>query len=235
MGNCKSYQEEDIPNKDAVPAATTGTTTKLSMTVGNDGEVSKSKLKRWQATPGIVAAIVVAVMVCVVVVSSSSSLHGMRGIGSVGGDASKAFPKIVKKKNANKTNLCPIYGLPLEYSNGGSTQTPGVVYLGLDFSMHAYKTSLTPHNPNIFGLHQKYFDKWDHGWQSCAGQCNNLPECRTFTVHVYKEGTNKWYGKCYFHDQWLDNHGTRIENKSINKRSIVSGVCGPEDHWVGYK
>merc|ERR1719491_2437415 len=98
--NSKSYQEEDVPNKDAAPAATTVATTKSSLTVGNDREESKSKLKRWQATPGIVAAIVVAIMLCVVVVSSSSSLHGMRGIGSVGGDASKAFPKIVKKKNA---------------------------------------------------------------------------------------------------------------------------------------
>merc|ERR1712238_53956 len=91
------YQEEDIPDKDATPAATTGTTTKLSMTVGNDGKESKSKLKRLQATLGIVAAIVVALIVCVVVVSSQSSLHGIRGIGNVGGDASKFYSKVNKQ------------------------------------------------------------------------------------------------------------------------------------------
>jgi len=231
--NYKSYQEEDIPDKDATPAATTGTTTKLSMTVGNDGKESKSKLKRLQATLGIVAAIVVALIVCVVVVSSQSSLHGIRGIGNVGGDASKFYSKV--NKQHEKTKLCPTTGSPLEYSNGGSTQTPGNVYFGLDFHVDSY-FGRSPHNPYIFGWYQKYYTKWDQVWQDCASQCNNDDDdfCRSFTVHVYKHGPNEWWGECYFHDVWLTCGGTDIVKKSINKRSIVSGVCTPEDSWDGY-
>jgi len=238
--NFKSYQEEDIPNKDAAAAAATK---KSSLTVGNEGvelkskSRSKLKLNRWQTTPGIVVAFVVAIMLFVVVVLSPSSLHGIRGTGSGGdggggGDASIYYSKNDASKS-KREGMCPTTGSPSEYSNGGSTQTPGVVYYGLDFSISAYTKARFP--PLLcFGI-PSYVSEWKKVWQFCAGRCNHSPSCRTFTVHVKKAGNKKWYGDCFYHDHWLDNHGSNFEKKSLNKRYIVSGVCRPEDSWDGYK
>jgi len=234
--NFKSYQEEDVPNKDAAAAVATK---KSSLTVGKKGEESKSKskskLKRWQTTPGIVAAIVVAIILFVVVVSSPSSLHGIRGIGGGGGGGGASIMQQQQDVlQQNHDPMCPTTGSPHPH-NDGSTQTPGVVYYGLDFSTRSYRNSLIYDKDNKGK--RTYFTEQGGVWQGCALECNADTACRTFTVHV-KEATdfyNKWYGRCYFHEHWLDNHGSDFVKNSLKKRSIVSGVCRPEDRWNGYK
>ena len=223
----QSYQEEVVPNKDTTAAAAAAATEKSSLTIGTDGEESKSKSMskslRWQTTPGISAAIVVAIMLCVVVVSWPSSLHGIRGTGGGGGGGDASLVTLQQTHDP----MCPTVGSPS--TTGGSTQTPGVVFYGLDFSIDSYKS---------LRIHPGLPDS-DHVWQHCASACNTQhDDCRTFTAHIYTgliDNTKYYMGECYFHRHWLDNHGNRYVVNSIGDRTIVSGVCRPEDKWNGYK
>jgi len=213
--NSQSYQEEDVSNQDAAAAAATEETS-LKSTL-------KSTLKQWQTTPGKVAAIVLAILMCVVVVMSSpSSLQGIRGTGSGGsggGDAS------INYRTHKYNPLCPTTGSPITMTMG-KTQTPGVVYAGLDYSATSYNQYRTD-----------YYPIFNEVWQACASWCHEDVRCRTFTVHM-KEVKGPYgdrYGECYVHDHWLDKRGGAYYKKSLTDRNVVSGVCRPEDSWKGYK
>jgi len=231
----QSYQEEVVPNKDTTTAA--AATEKSSLTIGTDREesksksMSKSKLKRWKTTPGISAAIVVAIMLCVVVVSWPSSLHGIRGIGGGGGGGGGGDASLVTLQQTHDP-MCPTAGSPSV--SGGSTQTPGVVFYGLDFSTDSYKSNRIPDEPP--NPPHTYLSESDQVWQACASACNTLHEmCRTFTVHILTNPNGEFFGFCYYHRHWLDNHGNQYVVNSVGDRNIVSGVCRPEDKWNGYK
>mmetsp|Transcript_52683 Transcript_52683/g.59616 ORF Transcript_52683/g.59616 Transcript_52683/m.59616 type:complete len:219 (+) Transcript_52683:41-697(+) len=214
--NSKSYQEEDVSNKHAAAAAATEETT------------LKSTLKRWQTTPSKVAAIVLTIlMYVVVVVSSPLSLQGIRGTGSGGGggDASINYqPAPGNSPHAFNFNpLCPTTGSPITMTIG-KTQTPGVVYAGLDYSATSYNHYRTD-----------YYPIFNEVWQACAYWCHEDVRCRTFTVHMKELAGRGRYGDCYVHDHWLDKRGGAYYKKSLTDRNVVSGVCRPEDSWKGFK
>jgi len=212
--NSKSYQEEDVSNQDAAAAAATEETT------------LKSTWKQRQTTPGKVVAIVLAILMCVVVVvsSPSSSLQGIRGTGSGGGGGGDASLNYQPSGGPHTFNpLCPTTGSPITMTMG-KTQTPGVVYAGLDFSATSYNHYRTD-----------YYPIFNEVWQACAYWCHKDVRCRTFTVHMKELAGIGRYGDCYVHDHWLDKRGGAYYKKSLTDRNVVSGVCRPEDSWKGYK